>query len=451
MTLDPQLLEDLNHPTCETRLETIDRIAFLRDSGQWSSSPTRPWMNLHAHTFYSFNSEGWSPSRLVFEAYRIGLEVVGSVDFDVLDAMEEMLEAGDRMNIKTTVGLETRVFIPEYADRVLNSPGEPGIAYFMVTGCTHLPAEGSRAEATLSSLKRISQARNLEMLSRVNNHLREVQLDYETDVLPLTPAGNPTERHLVTAYDRKGREVFGSDRAGLAKFWAAAFGIDTPEVEAVLDNANAFQELLRGKLMKKGGPGYIDPDPASFPTLESMVDLGLAMDALPTYAYLDGTSQGESNMKELLDFMVSKGVQSLNIIPDRNWNLSDPAQKELKIAKLAEAVDAAEDLDFPIVVGTEMNKAGQPLVDNFDAPEMAPFVEDFRKGAHALWGHTLLSRTHRMGWSSRLGDQYFGQNRRRKLDFYQRIGSKAHPGKDALQKVRAFPVAPESLLRACGC
>jgi len=34
------------------------------------------------------------------------------------------------------VGIESRVFVPEFSDREINSPGEPGISYHMGTGFT---------------------------------------------------------------------------------------------------------------------------------------------------------------------------------------------------------------------------------------------------------------------------------------------------------------------------
>ena len=37
-------------------------------------------------------------------------------------------------------------------------------------------------------------------MARVNAYLDPVTIDYERDVLPLTPAGNATERHMLVAY-----------------------------------------------------------------------------------------------------------------------------------------------------------------------------------------------------------------------------------------------------------
>ena len=43
----------------------------------------------------------------------------GIVDFDVLDGLEEFWEASRLLDLKACVGIESRVFVPEFSDRVL--------------------------------------------------------------------------------------------------------------------------------------------------------------------------------------------------------------------------------------------------------------------------------------------------------------------------------------------
>ena len=52
---------------------------------------------------------------------------MGIVDFDVLDGVDEFLGACDAVGLRGSTGMETRVFVPEFADREINSPGEPGV------------------------------------------------------------------------------------------------------------------------------------------------------------------------------------------------------------------------------------------------------------------------------------------------------------------------------------
>ena len=75
-------------------------------------------------------------------------------------------------------------------------------------------------------------------------------------------------------------------------------------------------------------------------------------------AWLDGTTTTEEAGEDWLEFLIGKGVVALNIIPDRNWNITDPDIKRLKLDNLHQVVDLAQALDLPLNVGTEMNSYG---------------------------------------------------------------------------------------------
>ena len=65
-------------------------------------------VNLHAHTFFSYNAYGYSPSKFAWLARKAGLAVAGIVDFDVLDGVDEFLEAGRLIGLKSCGSLESR-------------------------------------------------------------------------------------------------------------------------------------------------------------------------------------------------------------------------------------------------------------------------------------------------------------------------------------------------------
>ena len=46
--------------------------------------------------------------------------------------------------------------------------------------------------------------------------------------------------------------------------------------------------LIRAKTMKKGGPGYVQPDKGSFPLLSEMNQFSIDSGAIPTITWLDG-------------------------------------------------------------------------------------------------------------------------------------------------------------------
>src|SRR5512133_2418667 len=93
-------------------------------------------VNLHCHTFFSFNAYGYSPMALAWLARQKGFKALGIVDFDVLDAVDESLNTCERLAVRGSAGIETRVYIPEFSTREINSPGEPGIYYYVGIGFT---------------------------------------------------------------------------------------------------------------------------------------------------------------------------------------------------------------------------------------------------------------------------------------------------------------------------
>jgi len=123
-------------------------------------------------------------------------------------------------------------------------------------------------------------------------------------------------------------------------------------------------------------------------------------------------------------------------VPDRNWNIKDAEEKRIKVAKLHEAVRAAKAHDFPLCIGTEMNKAGLPFVDNFAAPELRDCVPDFLAGARFYYGHTLLARFADFGFYSESAKAAFGDNRKAKNEFFTKVGSLPPPSREVVRKLR---------------
>ncbi|MCC8179965.1 MAG: hypothetical protein LIP23_03515 [Planctomycetes bacterium] len=424
--LSPAVLGDMNSFDKAKREEGLAvAAAAVRDRHIVPPAPTG-WVNVHCHTFFSYSSEEYSPTRLTWEALMRGLSVVGSTDFDVLDAMDEMYQAGDQLGIRTTVALETRTFVDSYADKEINSPGEPGVMYNMGVGFVRLPQSGDAAGKLFASLREQSRSRNVAMVDKVNAVTAPVRVDYEKDVLPLTPSGNATERHICAAYDNVARRQF-ADAAALAEFWSRLLGRSRDETAALLADGGAFRNAIRAKLMKKGGPGYAQPDRGAFPPVKDFFTMVAAAKAMPCLAWLDGLTAGEAEPNKLLDDGLDWGIRAVNVIPDRNWNFADPEVKVKKLAGLEAFMQAARKRNLPILAGTEMNSPGQKFVDSFDAPELAPYIKDFQDSAYWLYGHTVLERAASMGvmsdWAGSSLPDWAAANA-----FYIEIGKKAEPG-----------------------
>jgi len=375
-------------------------------------------VNLHCHTFCSYNSYGYSPSKFAWLARKAGLAVAGVVDFDVLDALEEFLAAARKLGLKACAGLESRVFVPEFSTRVINSPGEPGISYHMGVGFPTVKLEGEQQKFLLS-LRKTAQQRNRDLMGRVNKYLQPVELDYERDVLILTPSGNATERHICLAYARKAKEIFNNN--ALSRFWAEKLG---PEAESLeMPESIDLLNMIRAKTMKRGGVGYVLPDKGSFPLMADFNQFVLAAGGIPTMTWLDGLSDGEQALEELVEVAMSTGAAAINIIPHRNYT---PGVKNQKLKNLYQVVELAEKLHLPVVVGTEMNSPGQKFVDDFDSKELAPLVPIFLKGAHIIYAHSVLQQKCGLGYTSNWAKNNFGSVAK-KNEFFEKLGSTLEP------------------------
>ena len=386
-------------------------------------------VNLHTHTFFSYNAYGYSPSKFAWLARKAGMAVAGVVDFDVLDALEEFLDAGRLIGLKTCVSLESRVFVPEFAERVINSPGEPGIAYHMGVGFSKAVRHPFLAEMRSASARRMR-----DMVVRINRFMQPVELDYENDVVLLTPNGHPTERHLCEAYERKAARLY-PDAAQRAAYWKEKLG-------HAASPGSKLQNLIRAKTMKRGGAGYVQPGKSSFPLMADMNRFVLDLGAIPTVAWLDGMSEGEKCIEEFFEVAMSSGAAALNIIPDRNYT---PGVKDRKLQNLYEVVRLAEKHHFPIVVGTEMNSPYHKFVDLFETAELKPLGPVFLRGAYIVYAHSVLQRQCGLGYLSAWAKKTFASPAA-KNSFFEELGRQLQPSaEDRLRHLTSFST-PEQIL-----
>jgi hypothetical protein len=414
-----QLEQQLDSFDAAQRKDALEKLWDLAKAGKIALAEPCNGVNLHAHTFFSYNAYGYSPSKFAWLARKRGLAAAGIVDFDVLDALEEFWAAGKLIGLKRCASLESRVFVPEFATRVINSPGEPGIAYHMGAG---FPREVKHP--LLSQMRRTAEARNRELVRRVNIFLQPVGLDYDKDVLSLTPNGNATERHICEAYSKKGD----------AAFWRQKIG-DRPA------DAGKFQALIRSKTIKKGGAGHVQPGKDSFPLMADMNRFVLECGAIPTLTWLDGTSDGGKTSEELIQVAMASGAAAINIIPDRNCTAG---VKDQKLQNLYDVVALAEKHHFPVIVGTEMNAPGNKFVDDFSTAELKPLVPVFLKGAHIVYAHSVLQRESGLGYLSGWAKKSFAKTAA-KNDFFEKLGHQLQPAVEDRLSGLLSDVTPENV------
>lgn len=389
-------------------------------AGLWREEGSN--VNMHFHSFFSFNAEGYSPARIVWESRHAGLYAASLCDFDVLDGLEEFLSACRTVGLRGAVDLETRAYLKEFAEVDINSPGEPGVTYVMGAGFYRLPVAGSAEAEGLAGYRQRARERNVALIERINANVPDIAIDYEADVLPLTPTGAATERHIVRAYVLKAISAF-EHPDKTAEFWTGVLGRDFEETVSLMADEPALEEVVRAKFAKRGGVGYVQPSIDTFPIVDDFIRWVASCDAIPMMTWLDGTSDGEQDPGAMLDCMVAKGAAALNIIPDRNWNISDPDVRAIKQENLKTMVEVADAMDIPINIGTEMNKRGLPFTDDLDVDALAPFKETFLRGARVMVGHSLLARYAGFSYIGKKAEAEFGNDRKARNAFFEAAGA----------------------------
>ncbi len=186
--------------------------------------------------------------------------------------------------------------------------------------------------------------------------------------------------------------------------------------------------------MKRGGVGYVQPGPDSFPSVDEAHEMFFSANALPCITWLDGSTEGEKAMDELMPLLIEKGAVAVNIVPDRNWNFSDPETRKTKVQNLYDFVAMAKANDLPVNVGTEMNAFGLKFVDDFDVPELAPVRDAFLDGAYFIYGHTIMKRHAGMGYASDWANEYL-KTRKMKNEFFTQIGKLIEPTQESISKI----------------
>jgi hypothetical protein len=374
--------------------------------------------NLHSHSFYSYHCFGWSPQHVAWALREQGCESAALVDFDVLDGAEEFQDACLSLGMRSATHLETRTFLAPYADQVIDSPGETGVSYVLGLGFPRRAQQHAR----LSTYRLAAEHRNRALVDRINAALPTLALDYTTHVLPLTPSGNATERHLIQAYQMQAKLIMPSPEQHHA-FWADVLQFPLSTICSLSQNPANMAEKIRARLTKQGGLGYLQPSKDTFPATRDFLSFVQEAGAIPSDSYLDGTSPGEQKAENLLACTMSQGAQALNLIPDRNWNLKEEKERLLKWKNLQEIVALADRLELPLNIGTELNRPQQPLFDDLDHSPLQEFKASFVRGAAIICGHALLSEYADFSYAGAAADAAFGQDRHTKNNFFQSVGT----------------------------
>ena len=383
---DATVREALNATSAKERLSNLDTYLNRYQSGELSWPQDSGNVNNHIHTVYSFSP--YSPTLAATLAWENGLRTAGIMDHDSVAGAREFIAAGEKLGLATTVGMECRVSMygTPFSDRRLNNPDQDAIAYVAMHGIPH-----DRLDEVAAFIKPYLEhrhERNRQMVKLLNRELvpLDTELDYETDVLPLSYAeegGSVTERHILFAAARviacSSRNVVGilEDTLGLQ--------LSDKQRAQLSDPENPYLEYdLLGFLKSSLIDRIYIPAYDECPSLDEWVAFCHKVGAIPAYAYLgdvgdsvtgDKKTQAfeDAYLDDLIPYLKEKGVLAITYMPTRNT----PQQLE-RIRGLCKQYDLFE------ISGEDINSPRQSFQNPLVAS--APFAH-LVEATWALIGH----------------------------------------------------------------
>ena len=98
-----QLESNLDDFDPAIRTQALQTLVSQAQQGTAAKAPRVEVANMHCHTFHSYNGYGYSPTALAWLGKTRGFRAMGIVDFDVLDGVDEFLDA---MGANAVIGVD---------------------------------------------------------------------------------------------------------------------------------------------------------------------------------------------------------------------------------------------------------------------------------------------------------------------------------------------------------
>ncbi len=321
-------------------------------------------VNGHFHTPYSFSA--FKDLRQVFTMAREeNVIVLGINDFYTMAGYDEFHDLSQDFKLFPLFNIEFMSLLKEEqkAGIRVNDPNNPGRTYFSGKGLDYPVGFNGNSMKKLESVRNESMRQTREMVEKASDHLvsidPDLSLDYESIVKTFT-RGMLRERHIAKAIRIKIAEKYPTEEEQ-KKILTRIYGTTGSQVN--LSNPAALEGELRSRLLKAGGPAFVEEDPKAFLELDEVIKIILDAGGIPTYPVLLDDKSGnyteyERDMESLYKELTSRNIFSLELIPGRN-----------DFSRLKEFVNFFNARNFVITFGTEHN-----------TPELIPMKISTRGG-----------------------------------------------------------------------
>lgn len=430
MNILESVRNDINSPDKKTRLDAASRLGEACKDGSLKREQSEE-VNNHVHTTYSYSP--YEPSAAALAAWEAGLGIVGSIDHDSIGAANEMLDAGTRIGIATTIGFEVRCGFQDtpFANKKINNPDSEGIVYMCVHGVPRKAID--EVDEFLSPIRCVRNERNraqVEALNRLISNSGLQPIDFDNDIVPLSRwdlGGSITERHILHAFAQKildhvpeGEPVvsFLENNLKIAVTGKIrTFLLDPQNPHYIYD----LLGILKGNYLPRF---FIQPSREETVDVRKVVAFARSIGAIPAYAYLGdieesvtGDKKAESFedafLDELVSYLAGIGFPAITYMPPRNTK----AQMN-RLQNLCKRYGLME------ISGVDINSSRQ----SFNCPEMLEEgCSHLVDSAWALVAHEKLTN-HESKWDLFNPENPFSSKTlEERLHLYANLGRKMDP------------------------
>ncbi len=311
-----------------------------------------PIVNTHVHLAPNFSAFP-TPEAAVAAAEAEGARIVGASNFHDHRVYRRFSDAALAAGILPLFGMEIITVVDDLRDAGvrINDPGNPGRMYLCGKGADPFRAATTVAARIEDRARSANEERARAMTARLRDLFEAAGLATSLDDGAIIDdvaerAGVPAdwvvlqERHIALAFQEALFLQVPPERRG--PILERAFG--RPPA-APVEDAAAVRGEIRARLMKAGGPAFVDETPLSF---EDGYRLVLEWDAIPAYPTLaDGTTPVcpfEDPADVLAARIKARGLHLAELIPGRN----DPAVVDAYVRAFRAA-------GIAVMAGTEHN------------------------------------------------------------------------------------------------
>jgi hypothetical protein len=315
-------------------------------------------VNTHIHTPYSFSA--FSSMDQIFQMTgEENIKVLGINDFYTDEGYNNFKDLAGKYGVYPLFCMEYIGLLKDKQQQNIrvNDPNNPGRTYLCGKAFSYPFNLGEEYSEKLNMVILESQAQVMAMVEKANQYFASFGLSIflDFDQIKTNFAHNLVrERHIARAIRVM---VFQENKDERERKKILNLILNTDIDGKILNEEAALENVIRSRLLKKGGMAFVAETESTFLPVTDLVNLILDGKGIPCYPVLlddpDGNfTEFESDWELLYQNLVALGIYAIELIPGRN---------DFRILK--KFVNFFNRRNFIVTFGTEHN-----------TPEMIPLT-----------------------------------------------------------------------------